>query len=79
MSITLNPELETKLRARAEEEGLTIEAYLEHVVQTSQDAEDELQSLAWEGINSGEPAEVTSEHWAAKHRYLDERLKAAMP
>jgi len=29
MSISMHPELETKLRARAQAEGLSVEAYLE--------------------------------------------------
>ena len=54
MSITIHPELESKLRARAEAEGLTIEAYLERVVEADEQAEEELTTLALEGLNSGE-------------------------
>jgi hypothetical protein len=31
MSITIQPELESRLRVRAEAEGLTVEAYLERI------------------------------------------------
>jgi len=40
MSIAIRPELETKIRVRAEAEGLSIEAYLEHLVHADQRAED---------------------------------------
>jgi hypothetical protein len=32
MSITIHPELEATLRARAEEQGITIDAYLERLI-----------------------------------------------
>ena len=75
MSITIRPELETKIRVRAEAEGLGIEAYLEHLVHADQRAEDELEALALEGIDSGDPIEVGSSYWEGKHRRLDEHLK----
>lgn len=75
MSITIDPELETKLRARAEAEGLTVEAYLERLVRVEQSAKDELEALALEGLNSGPPIEAGPKYWEAKHRRLDERLK----
>ncbi|MBI3696647.1 MAG: type II toxin-antitoxin system ParD family antitoxin [Acidobacteria bacterium] len=75
MSITIHPELETRLRARAEAEGLTVEAYVEHLLRADQQAEDELEALALEGLNSGEPIEVGPGYWEEKHRRLDERLK----
>ncbi len=75
MSITIPPELETRLRARAAAEGLTIEAYVERIVRADQQAEDELESLAMEGLNSGEPIEPHHGFWEEKHRRLDEKLK----
>jgi hypothetical protein len=76
MSISIHPELETKLRARAEAEGLTVEAYLERLVRAEQSAEDELTALALEGINSGEPIEPGRGYWEAKHQELDARLRS---
>ena len=38
-------------------------------------AEDELEALALEGLNSGEAIEVGQGYWEEKHRRLDERLK----
>lgn len=75
MSITIHPEIEKRLRARAEAEGLSIEAYLERLVRVDQEAEEEIEALAVEGLNSGEPIEVGPGYWEEKHRRLDERLK----
>jgi hypothetical protein len=77
MTITIPPQLEVRLRARAEAEGLTIEAYVERLVRAEQRAEDELEALAFEGLNSGEPIKVDLGYWEEKHRRLDERLKTA--
>ena len=77
MSITIHPELESRLRARAEAEGLTVESYLERLVRSEQEAEDELQSLALEGLKSGQPSEVGPGYWEAKHRGLEERLHSS--
>jgi transcriptional regulator with XRE-family HTH domain len=43
MVLTIQPELETKLRARAAAGGLTVEEYLERLVRADQLAEDELE------------------------------------
>lgn len=75
MSITIHPDLESRVRARAEAEGLTVEAYIARLVCADQQAEDELESLTIEGINSGEPIEVGPGYWEEKHRRLDERLQ----
>jgi hypothetical protein len=69
------PELETRLRAQAQVEGLSVEAYIERLVSADERAEEELTSAALEGINSGEPMEVGAGYWEEKHRRLDERLK----
>lgn len=74
MSITIHPELETRLRARAAAEGLSIEAYVERLVRADQQAEDELQALAMEGLNSGVPFEPSPGFWEEKHRRLEEKL-----
>jgi hypothetical protein len=75
MSLAIHPELETKIRARAEAEGLSIEAYLERLIASEQQANDELQLLALEGLDSGEAIEEGPGYWEQKHRRLDERLK----
>ena len=76
MDISVSPELEAKLRIRAEEEGLTVEAYLDRLLCSDQEAEDEIELLATEGINSGEPFEAGPAFWEEKHGRLDERLKS---
>lgn len=75
MPITIDPKLEARLRERAEAGGLTISAYLERLVHADQTAEDELESLALNGLHSGDPIEAGSGYWEEKHRRLDERLK----
>ena len=75
MSIKIPTELETRLRAHAKAEGITVEAYIERLVRADEKAEEELTALALEGLNSGEAVEVNADYWEAKHRRLDERLK----
>ena len=77
MTITIHPQLEKGLRARAEAEGLTVEAYVERLVRADQQAEEELEALTLEGLNSGQPIEVGPGYWVDKHRRLDERLNKA--
>lgn len=74
MSIAIDPELEARLRAQAEAEGLTIEAYLEHLVRRDQRGREELAALALEALNSGEAIEIGPGYWEEKHRRLDARL-----
>ena len=74
MEITIHPQLETRLRMRAQAQGLTVEAYVERLVQADQDTEGELEALAMEGLNSGEPVEIGPGYWEEKHRRLDARL-----
>jgi hypothetical protein len=75
MSITIDPKLEARIREKADAEGLSVSAYVERLVQADQVAEDELEMLALQGINSGVPHEIGPNYWEAKHRGLDERLK----
>jgi hypothetical protein len=75
MTITIDPKVEEWLRERAEAEGLSATAYIERLVNADQSAEEELERLALEGLNSGDPIEVGPGYWEEKHRRLDERLK----
>ena len=75
MPITLHPGLEAKLRARAEAAGVTVETYIEQIARDDQTAEEELEALALEGLNSGDPIEAGAGYWEEKHRRLEERLK----
>lgn len=63
MSIAMHPDLESKIRARAEAEGLTIESYLERLVRADQRGTEELETLVLEGLNSGAPIEVEPSYW----------------
>ena len=72
--MTIHPELEMRLRARAEAEGIPVEAYVERLVRAEEQAEDELETLALEGFRSGEPIDAGPGYWEDKHRRLDERL-----
>ena len=74
MSLAIDRDLETKIRARAEAEGLSVEAYLERLVHADQEGAKELEDLALEGLCSGEPIEAGPSYWQEKHRLLDERL-----
>lgn len=73
MSITIHPELEARLRARAESEGLTVEGYIERIARDDQQAEEDLEMLALEGLNSGESIEAGEKYWEDKRRRLIER------
>jgi hypothetical protein len=75
MPITIDPKLEARLRERAEAEGLSVPDYVERLVKADQSAEEELESLALEGLNSGDPIQVGPGYWEVKHQQLDERLK----
>jgi hypothetical protein len=75
MSITIGPELESKLRARAQADGITVEAYLERIIESDEQAEEEIAALALEGLNSGEPIHADAAYWEDKHRRLDKRLR----
>ena len=75
MTITIDPKLEARIREKAEAEGLTIEAYVERLVSADQIAEEELESLALEGLNSGASIGVGPGYWEKKHCRLDDRLK----
>ena len=74
MTITIDSKVEARLRERADAEGVSVEAYVERLVQADEAAEEELASLALEGLCSGDLLEVGPGYWGEKHRSLDERL-----
>lgn len=75
MTIAINPKLAARIREKAEAEGLSVDAYVERLVSADHTAEENLESLAVEGLTSGEPIEVGPGYWGNKHRSVDERLK----
>jgi len=74
MTITIDPKVEARLRERAAAEGVSITAYVERLVIADQAAEEELESLALEGLHSGPPIEIGPGYWEERQRRLDERL-----
>lgn len=73
MNITIHPDLEIRLRARAEAEGLSVEAYLERIARDDERGEQELEALALEGLNSGDSIIADEHYWEEKRRRLIER------
>ena len=63
MSITVHPELEAMLRTRAEEEGVTVDVYLERLVQNEAAEVAHTESLLQEAADSGDHIELTEEEW----------------
>ena len=74
MTITIDPKLEARLRERAAAEGLTVSAYVERLVSAEQSAEEELESLALKGLNSGTSISPQPRYWEEKHLRLEARL-----
>lgn len=75
MPITIDPKLEARLRERADADGVSVDDYVERLVKADQAAEEELESLALKGLNSGDAIAAGPGYWEEKHRELDERLK----
>jgi len=61
--ILVSSALEGRLRARAAAAGVSVETYLERIAREDQEAEEELESLALEGLHSGDPIDVGSGYW----------------
>jgi hypothetical protein len=68
MNLRIHPDLETKIRARAEAQRLSIEACFERLVHCDTQTDDDLQTLALEGLDSGDPVEAGAGYWKQKHR-----------
>jgi len=77
MSLTIHPDLEARLRAKAEAAGIAVEAYLQRVLRSDREGIEELEALALQGLNSGEPIEPGPGYWEEKHLRLDARLKTS--
>jgi hypothetical protein len=75
MTITINPTIEARFRARAQAAGISVDVYIERLADARESALEELETLALEGLNSGESFEAGPAYWQEKHRSLDERLK----
>ena len=75
MTISISEKLETKMRSQAEAQGITIEAYLEHLIRADEKSWDEVSRLAKEGLDSGDAFEAATDYWQEKHEALERRLK----
>ena len=51
-------------------EGLSVSAYVERLVEADRSAEEEIEGLALEGLNSGSLIEIGPGFWKRKHRLL---------
>lgn len=76
MAITLHPDIESRLRSRADMAGLSIEMYLERIACEDEAAERDLEDLALEGLNSGDSFEADEAYWAAKRQRLIDRSQS---
>lgn len=74
MTITIDSQFESRIREKAEAEGLSVEGYIERLLTMDQAVEEELEALALEGLDSGSPVEAGPKYWEEKHRLLEERL-----
>jgi hypothetical protein len=75
MSISIHPQLETKLRARAQADGITVEEFLERVLRSEEEATSELEAVAMEGLDSGDAIVAGPDYWDDLHRRLENRSK----
>jgi hypothetical protein len=63
MPITVNPNLEAKIRARAQAEGLTVEAYVERLIREEDSEIAQTEALLEEAAASGEHVALTDAEW----------------
>ena len=73
MAIAISSDLEAKLRARARAAGVTVETYIERIALDDKAAEEELTTLAADGLNSGDSFQADEGYWKAKRERLIER------
>ena len=68
MPITMHPQIESRLRARAEAEGITVDQYVERLMQ-DEDAEiAHTEALLQEGADSGDYIELNDPEWDRMER-----------
>jgi hypothetical protein len=63
MSLIIEPELERKLRARAHEEGVSVGAYLECLMEDEVAGIAQTEALLQEAAESGDYIELTDQEW----------------
>ena len=63
MPITVHPNLEAKIRARAQAEGLTVEAYVERLIREEDSEIAQTEALLGEAAASGDHLPLTEGEW----------------
>jgi hypothetical protein len=63
MPITVHPNLEAKIRARAQAEGLTVEAYVERLIHEEDSEIAQTEALLEKAAASGEHVALTEREW----------------
>ena len=63
MPITVNPNLEANIRARAQADGLTVEAYVERLIREEDSEIAHTEALLDEAAASGEHIALTEGEW----------------
>lgn len=82
LNISLPSSLKDYVEAQVEQNGFsTPSEYIRDLVRSDQKrrAEEKLDALLLEGLNSGEPIEIAPEYWAKKRSQLIERHKRKTP
>jgi antitoxin ParD1/3/4 len=77
MNIALPESMKQYVQARVSEGGYSsVSEYVRELIRADQrrKTEDRIDALLLEGLDSGEPIEVTREYWEDKKRRLSERL-----
>ena len=68
MPITVHPDLEAKIRARAQAEGLTVEAHVERLIREEDSEIAQTEALLEEAAASGEHVTLTEREWDRMER-----------
>jgi hypothetical protein len=76
MPITVNPNLEAKIRARAQADGLTVEAYVERLIREEDSEIAHAEALLEEAAASGEHVALTDAEWDRMEREARAALEA---
>ena len=81
MNIALPEAMKSFVRERVSEGGYSsVSEYVRDLIRADQKrkAEERIDALLLEGLDSGQPVPVTSEYWEEKKRKLTERLGKAI-
>ena len=81
MNIALPESMKTFVQERVTEGGYSsVSEYVRDLIRADQKrkAEERIDALLLEGLDSGQPVPVTSEYWEEKKRKLTERLGKAI-